>query len=130
MKILFKNVTRYDSKSYNKFVKFHNEKYSDKYFFVTIVFCILLLYCSILNLKNKNIMLGLCFIAVILIFIFVRFYLPIKRYKNTSKKYENNQKTLYTFSFYRGDKFKGHCIHRIFLQIFILFVVGTEKFKV
>jgi len=101
MKILFKNVTRYDSKSYNKFVKFHNEKYSDKYFFVTIVFCILLLYCSILNLKNKNIMLGLCFIAVILIFIFVRFYLPIKRYKNTSKKYENNQKTLYTFSFYQ-----------------------------
>ncbi len=101
MKILFKNVTRYDSKSYNKFVKFHNEKYSDKYFFVTIVFCILLLYCSILNLKNKNIMLGLCFIAVILIFIFVRFYLPIRRYKNTSKKYENNQKTLYTFSFYQ-----------------------------
>ena len=46
-------------------------------------------------------MLGLCFIAVILIFIFVRFYLPIKRYKNTSKKYENNQKTLYTFSFYQ-----------------------------
>ena len=101
MKLLFKNVTKYDSKAYNKFVNFHNKKYNDSYFFITVFMCLLFLYCCILNFKSKNTILGLGFIKTLLIFLFCRFYLPVRRYKKTSKRYENNQKSLYTFSFYQ-----------------------------
>ena len=100
MELLFKNVTRYDSKAYNKFVKFHNEKYNDNYFFLTIVLSLLLLYCFILNIQSKNFIVGLIFILSLIGFIVYRFYIPVRKYKNNSKEFENDKKILYTFYFY------------------------------
>lgn len=98
--ILFKNVTRYNTKNYNQFIEFHNKKYSFSTNSYTIIMTILLIYCVILNIKQKNIPLILLFVALLIGFLAWRIYFPMKRYQKTQKNFAKTKETISTFSFY------------------------------
>lgn len=98
--LLFKNMTIYNSKNYNKFLEFHNKRYELSYNFYTIIMSILLGYCVIINLKHKNILLILIFLMLFVGFLFFRFYLPIRRVKNTSSNIKKTTNTKHIFLFY------------------------------
>ena len=65
-KILYKNITTYTNSNYAKFLNFHNAKYEFSYNFYTIVMSILLCYCIIINIKNKNILSSLIFLFLLI----------------------------------------------------------------
>ncbi len=98
--ILFKNVTKYNSKNYNQFIEFHNKKYSFSNNFYTVIMTILLIYCIILNIKKQNVPFIFLFIALLIGFLLWRIYFPMKRYQKTHKKLSNIKEACYTFSFY------------------------------
>ena len=98
--ILFKNVTRYNTKNYNQFIEFHNKKYSFSNNCYTIIMAILLIYCIILNIKQKNIPFILLFIALLIVFFAWKIYFPMKRYQKTKKNLSTVKETGFTFSFY------------------------------
>ena len=98
--ILFKNVTKYNNKNYHQFIEFHNKKYSLSNNFYTIIMTILLIYCIILNIKQKSIPLILLFVALLVGFLLWKIYFPMKRYQKTQKNLANTKETGFTFSFY------------------------------
>ena len=101
MKPLFKNVTIYNSKNYNQFIKFHGEKFNFSYNAYTLVMLILILYCIILNIIQKNIILMLLFLAIFALMIVFRIYLPGKRYQKTKKKFAEKKQTKITIDFFK-----------------------------
>ena len=98
---IFKNITIYNSKNYNQFIKFHGEKFNFSYNMYTLVMAILIIYCIILNIIEKNIIFILLFLAMLILIFIFRLYLPMKRYQKTQKKYSKNKETIFTFSFYK-----------------------------
>lgn len=101
MKPLFKNVTKYNSKNYEQFIKFHGEKFNFSYNMYTAVMSILLIYCIILNIMQKNIPFVLLFLALLILIFLFRMYLPMKRYQKTQKQYSKNKETSISFIFYK-----------------------------
>ena len=101
MKILFKNITIYNSKNYNQFIKFHGEKFNFSYNAYTLVMLALILYCIILNIIQKNILLFLLFIAMFAFTVVFRMYLPGKRYQKTKKKFAEKKQTSITIDFFK-----------------------------
>lgn len=100
MKPLFKNITKYDKKNYEQFLEFHSKKYSFSYNFYTITMIVLLIYCMIFNITQKNLTMFLLFFVLLIIFLLVRIYLPVKRYQKTQKRIVKNKENNFTFSFY------------------------------
>lgn len=98
--ILFKNVTKYNSKNYNQFIEFHNKKYALSNNFYTLIMTILLIYCIILNIKKLNVPFIFLFLVLLISFLLWRIYFPMKRYQKTQKKLNNIKETSYKFSFY------------------------------
>ena len=98
--ILFKNVTTYTSKNYNQFLKFHNDKYEFSYNFYTIIMSIILGYCAIMNIKQKNISLIFLFTFLFIGFIALRLYLPVRRLKKTKENIKKVSNSTHTFLFY------------------------------
>lgn len=101
MKPLFKNVTKYNSKNYEQFIKFHGEKFNFSYNMYTAVMSILLIYCIILNIMQKNIPFVLLFLTLLILIFLFRMYLPMKRYQKTQKQYSKNKETSISFIFYK-----------------------------
>ena len=101
MKPLFKNITIYNSKNYNQFIKFHGEKFNFSYNMYTLVLLALTLYCIILNIIEKNLLLFLLFFAIFALTILFRMYLPVKRYQKTKKKFAKSKQTSVTINFYK-----------------------------
>ena len=101
MKPLFKNITIYNSKNYNQFIKFHGEKFNFSYNAYTLVMLALMLYCIILNIIHKNFLLFLLFLAMFALTILFRMYLPVKRYQKTKKKFSENKQTSVTIDFFK-----------------------------
>lgn len=101
MKPLFKNKTIYNSKNYNQFIEFHNKKYGFSYRIYNVIMIILLIYCIILNIVQKNFLLILMFMAMLVIFLLFRIYLPIRQYQNTQKEYKKHKEVSFIFSFYK-----------------------------
>jgi len=103
MKPLFKNITNYTEKNYKQFTEFHNNKYSVSYNIYTLVMSILLIYCVILNIKNKDVKLFLIFSLIFILFLVWRLYIPYKRYQKVQNDYNKNKNkcTKFTFSFYK-----------------------------
>lgn len=98
--ILFKNVTKYDSKNYNQFIQFHNKKYAFSNNSYIIIMTILLVYCVILNIRQKNIPLIFLFIGLLIGLLLWKIYFPMTRYQKTQNELNNIKTTHYTFSFY------------------------------
>ena len=101
MKPLFKNVTIYNSKIYNQFVKFHGQKFGFAYNAYTIVMILLLLYCIILNIMQVNIPLLFLFLALLIFIILFRMYWPMKKQEKTKKKFAQNKQNSVTIDFYK-----------------------------
>lgn len=101
MKPLFKNITIYNSKNYNQFIKFHGDKFNFSYNAYTIVMLVLILYCIVLNIIQKNIFLFLLFVTMFALTILIRMYLPGKRYQKTKKKFAEKKQTSITIDFFK-----------------------------
>lgn len=101
MKPLFENITKYNKKNYEQFIKFHNKKFSFSYNFYTIIMAILLLLCIVLNLFGKQFTLAFIFVILLTIFFMFRLYFPYKRQQKNEKLYKNNKETICTYSFYK-----------------------------
>ena len=97
---IFKNETIYNSQIYNKFIKFHNNKFGNSYIFFTIIICLFLIYCIISNLIFKNIWISLLLLIFMIFFIYYRIYRPVYNYKKTCKIYSNSKELSFTFIFY------------------------------
>jgi len=101
MKPLFKNITIYNSKNYNQFIKFHGEKFNFSYNMYTLVMLVLMIYCIVLNIMQKNILLLLLFLIMFVLTVFFRMVLPAKRYQKTKKKFSLSKQTSVTMNFYK-----------------------------
>lgn len=100
MKPLFKNITKYNSKNYEQFVKFHGKKFNFSYNMYTIIMSILLVYCIVLNISQKNLIFILLFLTLLVLLILFRVFLPVKRYKKTKKQFSKNREAFFSFTFY------------------------------
>ena len=83
--ILFKNITKYNSKNYNQFIEFQIKNIS---------------LMDYRNIKKLNIPFLFLFVALLIGFLLWRIYFPMKRYQKTQKKLSNIKEASYTFSFY------------------------------
>ena len=101
MEPLFKNITIYNSKNYNQFIKFHGEKFNFSYTLYTLTILILIIYCIVLNILKKNIILALLFFAILGLIIFLRMYMPSVRHQKTKTDFEKNAETSVTIDFYK-----------------------------
>lgn len=101
MKPLFKNITIYNSKNYNQFIKFHGDKFNFSYNMYTLTMLSLMLYCVILNIIQKNLFLMLLFLAMMFFTVLFRMYLPGKRYQKTKRKFAEKKQTSVTINFFK-----------------------------
>lgn len=101
MDLLFRNTTTYNSKKYDKFLQFHEKNFSFSYNLYNIIMIILLLYCMIINIIQKNVQFTILFLAMLAILILIRIYWPIKKYEKNEKQYSNNENSTFTFLFYK-----------------------------
>jgi len=101
MKPLFKNTTIYNSENYNQFIEFHGKKFSFSYNTYNIIMIILLVYCVILNIIDKNFMLVLLFLGLLGLLTFFRIYWPLRTYEKNKEKYAEDNESSYTFAFYK-----------------------------
>lgn len=100
MNPLFKNTTKYTEKSYQQFVNFHSNKFNLSYNSYTIIMIILIIYCIFYSIVQKTFLLSLLFIAMLIGYIIIRIYIPIRNYTKTKYKYENKS-SYFTFNFYK-----------------------------
>lgn len=120
MKPLFKNITIYNSKNYNQFIKFHGQKFNFSYNLYTLAMGVLLIYCIILNIIQKNIWLILLFLTMFIFTFLFRMYLPVKRYQKTKKKFSQNKQTNVTTTFFKfyfkleNKVFPYHKLYKVF----------------
>ena len=101
MKPLFKNITIYNSKNYNQFVKFHGEKFNFSYNMYTLLMLALMIYCIVLSITQKNIFILILFLAMFALTVLFRMYLPAKRYQKTKKNFAQNKQTSVIMNFYK-----------------------------
>lgn len=95
MKVLFKNITKYDKENCNNFMDFHTNKYGKKELIKYILMFIGFLYILIFNIIYKN---WYFILAVLLLGILIYF---TKEQKKTKKIKERNRIKEYTFCFYK-----------------------------
>lgn len=103
MKILFKNKTKYTKKAYNEYLQFHQKKYGHNYQFATILTILLLLFCTIMNLKYSNFSTAILLLIVIAFFCFHRFFYPIKKVEKELKTEKFEKEKEFTFTFYEKN---------------------------
>lgn len=101
MNPLFKNTTIYNSDNYNQFLEFHGKKFSFSYNSYNIIMIILLIYCVIINIIDKNIMFVFLFLALLGLLVFFRIYWPLRTYEKNKDKFSEETETGFTFSFYK-----------------------------
>ena len=77
MKLLFKNKTKYDKKTYNEYLEFHKNTFSSKYMFFTIIVGLLFFFCFAMQIKYHYYGTAICFLVIFCIFIFWRLFHPI-----------------------------------------------------
>lgn len=126
-KPIFKNVTTYDSKIYNNFVKFHNDKFGNKSMYFIILISLLFLYCIIANLISKNLLLALILFAIMVFYLYYKLYVPISNYKKTCKIYSKSNKQVFNFTFYNYF-FKINNSKDIFYYFKLHRIIEDKKF--
>ena len=101
MKPLFRNITIYNKKNYDQFVEFHRKKYNLSYNLYTLIMSLLLLYCIVFNIQQQSFKLLTLFLVLLIVWIVVRVYIPVKRYQKNKTKFSKNQSASFTFDFYK-----------------------------
>lgn len=103
MKILFKNITKYDKENRNNFITFHTNKYGKKELLKYALIGICVIYILIFNLINKNwfFILGFAVLGIILYILNTK-----KSYKNKKQKKRIKQYTFYFYEKYIKIKYR------------------------
>jgi len=138
MKILFENKTKYNKQVYNDFLKFHQAKYGTKYKIYTLLIIILLLFCSIINFKYSNYMVGFIYILALIIFFLYRFFNPVKKVSKELKSEKIKKEIEFTFTFYNdyfcvsdGNKFEKNKywkLYRIFEDSKFFYIYANKEY--
>lgn len=100
MKPLFTNTTKYTKQNYEQFIEFHRKKFNFSYMAYTLVMSLLIIYCMIFNITQKNFLYMLLFLILLIIFLVIRLYIPVRRYKKTKKNYSQKKELKFKFAFY------------------------------
>lgn len=101
MKPLFKNTTIYNSENYNQFIEFHGKNFSFSYNSYNIIMILLLIYCVVINIIDKNLIFVLLFSVLLGLLVFFRIYWPLRTYEKNKDKYAEDNESSFTFSFYK-----------------------------
>lgn len=96
MKILFKNITKYDKENRENFTKFHQDKYGKRELIKAILIAIAVLYILIFNIIHIS-WYSLIILIVIPVLIYFVNKLMTKKKKDKNKKQKNKE---FTFYFY------------------------------
>lgn len=147
-KLLFKNVTFCDIKNYRKFIEFHNDRNTLKYFLYTLFISILLIFCLIACFKDKYYILSLLFTLIFIFFISYRVFRPLFKIKKEVKEKKLSQGFKNAFFFYPNyfsiknhkgrSKIKYYKVHKVyetpeFFYIYLnnenAFLLSKECFK-
>lgn len=142
MKLLFKNKTKYDKKTYNEYLEFHKNTFSSKYMFFTIIVGLLFFFCFAMQIKYHYYGTAICFLVIFCIFIFWRLFHPIYEVKKEFKSKKISQEQVFTFKFYEKyftichnmdySKMKYHKLHKIYEtnKFFYLYIDNERAFLV
>ena len=95
MKVLFKNVTKYNKENCNNFINFHTNKYGKRELIKYIVMFLVFIYIFIFNIIYKN-----WYFLLALILIGTLIYFTSKQ-KQEKKRKERKKVKEYTFFFYK-----------------------------
>ena len=96
MKILFKNITKYDKVNCNNFMNFHKEKYGKKDLIRVILMIIVAIYMIVFNMILNN---WILLLGVILTCVFI--YFIAKKKKDKKRQKQKNKE--FTFDFYERN---------------------------
>lgn len=99
MKILFKNKTKYNTKVYEQYLNFHQNRFGFSYDIYTIFITILLFICMFLQIKYGYWYLSILFLIIIIGFIYYRFFYPVKQISNElhSEKFQKEKEFSFVF---------------------------------
>ena len=138
MKILFKNETKYSKEVYNNFLHFHQSKYGNKYKLYTLLVILLLLFCTVINLKYSNYITSFIFVLVILFFFFYRFLHPIRKINKEIKSEKIEKQTEFIFTFYDNffivcdnentEKIKYWKLYKIFEDESFFYIYANKEY--
>ena len=140
MEILFKNKTKYTKEIYEKYLQFHQNKFGDKYKFITILIILLLSFCIVTNFRCSNYDTGFVLIIFLVLFCFNRFFYPIKKVEKELKTEKFKNEKEFTFIFYdsffvisdkkNSEKIKYWKLHRIYetKEFFYLYINKDHAF--
>ena len=95
MKVLFKNITKYNKENCNNFINFHTNKYGKRELIKYLLMCLVFLYIFILNIIYKN-----WYFLLALVLIGILMYFKSKQ-KQERKRKERKKVKEYTFFFYK-----------------------------
>lgn len=95
MKVLFKNITKYNKENCNNFINFHTNKYGKRELIKYLLMCLVFLYIFILNIIYKN-----WYFLLALVLIGTLIYFTSKQ-KQEKKRKERKKVKEYTFFFYK-----------------------------
>lgn len=98
---LFKNKTKYTEQNYQQFVNFHSKKYNFSYYTYTIIISLLMVYCCILGIIQKDFGITLLFACMLIVFLILRIYIPNRSYLKTKKDLKSEKNNLFIFNFYQ-----------------------------
>lgn len=122
MKVLFKNVTKYNKENCNNFINFHTNKYGKRELIKYIVMFLVFIYIFIFNIIYKN-----WYFLLALILIGTLIYFTSKQ-KQEKKRKERKKVKEYTFFFYkRYIKIKYRREYDRILYFNIKKIFETEK---
>ena len=95
MRVLFKNITKYNKENCNNFMNFHTNKYGKKELMHFILMAIIFMYMFIFNIIYKN-----WYLILVLILVGIFIYFTSKQ-KQEKKRKERRKVKEYTFYFYK-----------------------------
>lgn len=99
-KLLFKNITTNNTKTYKNFLEFHNDRNILKYNLFTFFISVLLIFCISIQFENKYYLLSFLFVIIFIFFICYRIFKPIFKVKKEVKSKKISKGFQNTFFFY------------------------------
>lgn len=140
LKILFKNITKYNSNIYEKFLTFHNKRHRFTYILYTIIIIALLLFCIIIQVQSHNLTLAITFCAIVTCFFLWRYLHPISIVSKEFQSEKIKDEKEFTFIFYekyikirdklKFDIIKYYKLYKIYetSTFFYLYIDKTHAF--
>lgn len=104
MKILFENTTKYNTKIYDEFIKFHSNKFRFRYNSYTLIISVALLFLIATHIKHYNYNISIVLCIILTIFVLWRIFNPILKVQKEYNSDKIQKETKHTFKFYE-DKF-------------------------